>query len=90
MTIAILVPGWDDMHRPGIAVTVVMAAGGALTLLLFSRRVGSWLCHSFIATGTALIGGCQVLAGGGSATATYGMLYIWVVLHSALFFPRGR
>ncbi len=85
-TIAILVPGWDQMHRPGIAVTVAMAAGGSLMLLVWAEHIRRWVCHGFIATGTLLISACQVLAGGGSATATYGMLYIWVVLHSALFF----
>lgn len=86
-TVAILLPGWTDMHRPGIAVTVALAAGGALWLLVLADHVGRWACHAFTVTGTTLIGICQVLAGGGSATATYGMLYIWVVLHSAMFFP---
>lgn len=40
------------------------------------------------ASGTLLIAACQVLAGGGSPTAMYSMLYIWVILHGSMFFAR--
>ena len=87
-TLAVVLPGWSQMHRAGILVTVLAAATGALLLRLVGDHVGRWTCHGFTAAGTVLIATCQVLAGGGSATATYGMLYIWVVLHCALFFSR--
>lgn len=87
-TLAVVLPGWPQMHRPGILLTVLAAGTGAVVLVAVAGHVGRWTCHGFTASGTLLIAICQVLAGGGSATATYGMLYIWVVLHSALFFPR--
>ena len=87
-TLAVVLPGWPQMHRVGILATVLAAGTGALLLTVMAAHVGHWVCHGFTAAGTALIATCQVLAGGGSATATYGMLYIWVVLHCALFFSR--
>ena len=87
--LAVVLPGWSSMHRAGILVTVVLAAGGAALLVGIGPRAGRWSIHGLTVSGTALIAACQVLAGGGSATATYGMLYIWVILHCALFF-RGR
>lgn len=87
-TLAVVLPGWSAMHRPGILVTVVLAAGGAGLLAMFGARAGRGSIHGMTVCGTALIAACQVLAGGGSATATYGLLYIWVILHCALFFGR--
>lgn len=87
-TLAVVLPGWPQMHRAGILVTVLAAGLAAVLLGALADRVGRWACHGFTASGTVLIAICQVLAGGGSATATYGMLYIWVVLHCAMFFSR--
>lgn len=88
-SMAVVLPGWPGMHRAGILVTVLAAGTGALLLTVMAEHVGRWTCHGFTAAGTVLIALCQVLADGGSATATYGILYIWVVLHCALFFSRG-
>lgn len=83
----VLLPGWDGADRAGLAVTVVLAAAGALLLRLLGERAGAGSVHLLTAAGTALIAACQVLAGGGPATATYAMLYVWVILHAALFSP---
>ncbi len=87
-TTVLLLPGWDGMHAEGLAGTCVVAALGAATLYVFGERMGRGAIHVSTASGTALIALCQVLANGGSPTAVYAMLYIWVVLHCALFFPR--
>jgi diguanylate cyclase (GGDEF)-like protein len=83
-----LLPGWAQMDRNGILVTAVIAGLGALGLYVFADRLGHVWIHAAFVVGTALIAVCQVLARGGSATAMYAMLYVWVVLHSALYFRR--
>lgn len=88
-SLVILLPGWDDVHKPGMAATVAMAAGGAGLLVLLAERLAPVHIHLMTGTGTMLIAACQVLAGGGSPSAMYAMLYIWVILHSALFFGRA-
>ena len=84
-TVAIVLPGWPGADRAGIAVTALLAAGGAGILLRFAGHVGSGACHAFLASGTVLIAACQVLAGSAGA-ASYALLYVWVALHAALFF----
>lgn len=88
-TVILALPGWDGLHRSGIAATVVLAGLGAGILRVWGGRVGRVWCHAFTTAGTLLIAACQVLAGGGSATASYALLYVWVALHTALFFGRG-
>jgi diguanylate cyclase (GGDEF)-like protein len=88
-TLVLLLPGWDTIHTAGVGATVVAATVGALVIALVADHLGPRLIHAATGTGTLLIGTCQVLAGGGSATSMYAMLYIWVILHAALFFsPR--
>ena len=87
-SIVLLLPGWDGLHVPGIAATVVLALLSSLLLVTFPDRFSTGPIQLLTASGTLLIGACQVLAGGGSPTAMYAMLYIWVVLHSSLFSSR--
>lgn len=88
-TVAIVLPGWPEAHRAGIAVTVLLAAAGAGILIRFAEHVSPMVCHAFLTGGTVLIAACQVLAGSAGAT-TYALLYVWVALHAALFFgPRS-
>jgi diguanylate cyclase (GGDEF)-like protein len=87
-TTVTLLPGWTQMDRAGILVTAVIAGLGALGLYAFADHLGRAAIHAAFVVGTALIAICQVLARGGSATAMYAMLYVWVVLHSALYFRR--
>lgn len=81
-------PGWGGLHRWGIGATVVAAVAVAVALHRFAELVGAACCHLLTASGTVLIGACQALAGGGSATAVYGLLYILVALHAAMYFSR--
>jgi diguanylate cyclase (GGDEF)-like protein len=67
---------------------VVLAGLAAIGLYVFADRLGPGWIHAAFVVGTLLIAVCQVLARGGSATAMYAMLYVWVVLHSALHFRR--
>ena len=83
------VPGWETIDERGIRVTIVLALATAGLLARYGRHVGPRLCTAFTAGGTLLIGACQVLAGGGSASAGYALLYVWVVLHAALYFGVG-
>lgn len=88
-TTVLIVPGWEQMQAGPIGVTVLLAALAALTLYTGGERMGRGVFHAFTGCGTVLIAACQVYAGGGSPTAMYAMLYIWVILHCSLFFePR--
>lgn len=84
--VGIVLPGWATMNRPGIAVTVLLAACSSLVLVALGGRTPRWLCHLSTVGGAGLIAACQVLAGGGSATASYALLYVWVALYASLFF----
>lgn len=79
-------PAWAEVDRAGIAVTVALAATAAVLLATAAERVGALACHLFAAAGSVLIAACQALAGGGMATSVYALLYVFVVLHAALFF----
>jgi diguanylate cyclase (GGDEF)-like protein len=83
--VAILLPGWSEADRAGIAVTVGLAAGGAVLLMVWADRLAGWACHVFLVAGTVLIATCQVLAGSPGSTG-YALLYVWIALHAALFF----
>ncbi len=85
----LLLPGWDDVDAVGITGTVILAVFGAGALYAFAERFSAAAIHGVMASGTLLIAACQVFAGGGSPTAMYAMLYVWVILHSAMFFPRA-
>lgn len=84
----VAIPEWEELHTEGIAVTVALAGGGAAILYRWADAIGERACHLLTALGTLLIGACQVLAGGGSASTAYGLLYLWVVLHAAMFASR--
>lgn len=79
-------PAWSGIDPIGIAVTVALAGTAAIVLTVAAERVGPVACHLAAAGGSVLIAACQVLAGGGMATAVYALLYVFVVLHAALFF----
>lgn len=88
-TAVIALPGWDRMHVAGLAATVVAAAMGSLCLYVFASGLSRGMIHAFTVAGTVLIAASQVFARGGSPTAMYAMLYIWVILHCSLFFSRA-
>ncbi len=79
-------PGWERLHVAALMGTVACALASAAYLYLRASHVGALTCHVLTATGTVLIGACQVLAGTGSPSTAYSHLYVWVVLHSAIFF----
>jgi len=81
--------GWERLDVAGLLATVVCALLAAGYLVWRSSRVGARTCHVLTATGTVLIGACQILVGMGSPSTAYSHLYVWVVLHSAIFF-RAR
>lgn len=81
--------GWEGLDVLGVLVTVVCALLAAGYLIARSSNVGAGTCHVVTASGTLLIGACQLLAGAGSPSTAYSHLYVWVVLHSAIFF-RAR
>jgi diguanylate cyclase (GGDEF)-like protein len=80
------VPGWEHLDVVAILVTIVLALGSCGLLLLAGHRIGPRLLAALTAAGTLLIGACQYYAGGGRGTAAYAMLYVWVVLHPAMYF----
>lgn len=89
LSVAVLsLPGWEQVDAGGIGVTVALASVSAAALALFPHLFSRAACHGVTVSGTLLIGACQVFAQGGSPTAMYAMLYIWVILQCSLFCSR--
>lgn len=82
------VAGWERLDVPAIATTIVLAFGSCGLLVWQGHRIGPGLLGALTGAGTALIGACQYYTGGGRGTAAYAMLYVWVVLHPAMYFGR--
>jgi diguanylate cyclase (GGDEF)-like protein len=82
----VVLPGWDEMADGPLLGTVVAAALVAVVVWSQADRMGRVSVHAVAGCGVALIAICQLLAGGGTPTAMYAMLYLWVVLHAAMFF----
>lgn len=82
--LVMLLPGWD-LHRGGITANAVVAYAGAVLLYRGGARLSARAIHLVTGAGAVIIAMCQVLAGGGPGTAAYALLYVWVVLHCALF-----
>lgn len=80
------VAGWQHLDVFAIVVTIVLAFGSCGLLFVAGHRIGPGLLSAFTGAGTVLIGACQYYTGGGSGTAAYAMLYVWVVLHPAMYF----
>lgn len=76
------------MAEGALAVTAATASISAVAIYLNAERMSAPLSQALKGLGTLLIATCQVFAGGGSPTAMYAMLYLWVLLHASLFCSR--
>lgn len=77
---------WANANLIGIGITVVLTAGSAALLFTRWSTATPQAVHALTFGGSLLIAACQLLAGSPSAAVGYAMLYVWVVLHSAMFF----
>lgn len=86
----VALPGWDDARHTAILGLVAAALVIAAALYLLADRVTTGWCHLVVTVSYLAVALGQVLAGGGTGTATYAMLYAWTALYAALFFePRA-
>src|SRR5947209_4200061 len=83
---ALVLPHWAGVNRAGVFGTGVLGYPAAAILLGSRGRLPVWAFHALLAVGSAIISVGAYFAGGGAATATTGVLYVWVALFAFYFF----
>lgn len=86
--VVVVLPGWSSMQQLPIFALAALALICGAVLWRWGHALSGSAVSGFLAFGTIIIGAAQSLAGGGTASAYYAMLYVWVALHSAMYFPR--
>lgn len=84
--VVVLLPGWPEMQQVPIFLLAALAVAGGGVLWRWGHRFSTVGVSAFLAFGTAIIAAAQYLAGGGGASASYAMLYVWVALYAAMSF----
>jgi diguanylate cyclase (GGDEF)-like protein len=85
--LSLVVPGWNDLDVRGVlGVGVAATTSGALVWAL-RGFLSTGSCHVLVALGSVLIGAAMVAGGGGAATASFGVWFVWVGVYGAVFFP---
>jgi hypothetical protein len=78
--VVVVLPGWSAMREVPIFLLATLAVAGGGVLWRCGHRFSTAGVSAFLAFGTAIIGTAQYLCGGGGASASYAMLYVWVAL----------
>lgn len=85
--VSVLLPHWRGLN----AWAILIPGGAALALspVLFrlAARAGRPLLHAVLAAGTLLVSFGVTFAGNQAASATYGLLYVWVGMYAFHVFP---
>ncbi|HZQ83596.1 MAG TPA: GGDEF domain-containing protein [Acidimicrobiales bacterium] len=85
--IAMAVPHGPDINERAAIVLAVLGYPFALGLLALGSRTPLWAFHAVMCSGTVMIGVGVHLAGSGRMAGSASVLYLWVVIYSAYFFP---
>src|SRR5207245_402785 len=84
---SLYLPHWTGVNRLGVAVTGLLGYPVAGILIVAGSRLPTWVFHGLVAGGTVIVSIGGYFAGGGAATATTAILYVWVSLYAFYFFP---
>lgn len=84
--LALILPGWPERDQTGLLILALLAAVPVAPLWFYAGRVPLWLCHLIVLVGNGLISASVALGGGGAASATRAMFYVWIVILSFLYF----
>src|SRR5207302_186320 len=81
---SLYLPHWTGVNRLGVAVTGLLGYPVAAILVVAGSRLPTWVFHGLVAGGTVIVSIGGYFAGGGAATATTAILYVWVSLSVAI------
>jgi diguanylate cyclase (GGDEF)-like protein len=84
---SLLLPHPANTDQFGILVISGTAALTATLMLVFARRLPSWLLQAVIALGSVLVALCVYFS---PQSGAYASMFVWVVLASGFFFPGLR
>lgn len=82
------IPGWE-IDRASVLLTLAVAAGSALGLLLVYRRFPPEIIHVVVAGGSVTIARVQAVVDSPGAGIAVGALYVWVAVFAGLYFRLG-
>jgi diguanylate cyclase (GGDEF)-like protein len=84
-----VVPGWNELDVEGVLGVGAAAATSGVLVWGLRSFLSTGSCHVLVALGSVLIGAAMVAGGGGAATASFGVWFVWVGVYGAVFFsPR--
>ncbi len=84
----LLLPGWSTVDRSLLAGLVVAAALVGAIVLVVDHHPSPWLTHLLTGLATMIIGSALLAGGGGAASATFSVLFVWVVVHAVVNLSR--
>jgi diguanylate cyclase (GGDEF)-like protein len=85
--ISMAVPHGSDTDTAQAVILALLAYPFAACLLLLGERTPVWAIHAVMCSGTVMIGYGVHLAGTGRIAGSASVLYLWVVIFGAYFFP---
>ncbi len=85
--ITLVLPHAANTNDLGVAVPPILAYVVAVVLLVRGARVSLVAFQALLAVGAILITACVVF--GGDSAGAYPLMYVWVALYAAYFFPRA-
>ncbi len=86
--LGLVLPGWQVTHEAMVLGVVGVALAVAAALYVLCDHVTVRLTNVVLVVSYLFIALGQALAGGGSGTATYALLYVWTALYAGLFLAR--
>ena len=85
--IAMAVPHGPDVNTAAAVLLALLGYPFAVGLALVGSRAPVWLFHAVMCAGTVMIGVGIHIAGNGRMAGSASVLYLWVVIYAAYFFP---
>jgi diguanylate cyclase (GGDEF)-like protein len=82
----LLAGSWPGAHVAGLAALTLATGLAGAVMVRWPAHVPRWVCHAVVGSGSVVIALCIYLAGGGAASATFQLYYVWTTLYVFLFY----
>lgn len=84
--VTLLVGAWPgaDVGRLGVITTMTGVTGAVM--VRYPQIVPRWACHAIVGSGSVVIALCVYLGGGGAASASYQLYFVWTGLYVFIFY----